>query len=122
MALLFGVIELERWSVVGRFESVAATDGGDDEVEVGVLGMTAFFGEVFWGLVTLANLHNLLIGFVVFAEVLAAAALSVVYGEHRYLSLWVNLRDAMWGDRCEFGAKLSGAQRGACDRGVPRGP
>ena len=76
----------------GGFVGVAAADGGDAEVEVGVLGVAALVDEVFGGEVLAVDLDDLLIGRVVFTEVSAESALAVVNSEHRDLLTLRGLR------------------------------
>jgi hypothetical protein len=68
--------------LVRRLEPVAPADGGDDEVQGGVLRVAALFDEVLRGLLRDADLNELLLGRVVLAEVGAQSALSVVNLEH----------------------------------------
>jgi hypothetical protein len=71
------------------FEPVAAADGGDHQVQRGVLGVPAFFDQIFGGLVRGSDLDELRFWGVVFAEVGANATLSLVYVLH-HCSPFVN--------------------------------
>ncbi len=60
----------------GGFKAVAATDGRDFEVKRRVLGMAAFFQEVFLGLLRSSDLGQDRLG-VSLPEMVAKSALSV---------------------------------------------
>lgn len=71
----------------GGFEAVAAGDGGDFEVEGGVLGVGAIVDHLFGGGVLGADFDELGSGGVVLAEVGTEAALTVVNLQHDGLLL-----------------------------------
>jgi hypothetical protein len=76
----------------GGFETLAAADRRDHQVEAGVLRVTALFDDVVGGGLRGANLdEHLLVGLVVFTKMSTETALSVMNtrGHHgKLLSCW----------------------------------
>jgi hypothetical protein len=65
-----------------RLEPVAAAGGGDAEVERGVAGVAALIDQVLGRFLLRADLDELLVGLMVFAEMGAKPALTLVNLQH----------------------------------------